>query len=82
LIWLSFEVAARGVIPFIMSQFCGSFCALTSRSLLTVSLYSAAGADATRAASETPARPMQASWQLAARSEVKRLAKFDMLRTP
>src|SRR5882724_9078906 len=44
-----------------MSQFCGSFCALSSRSLLTVSLYSAAGADATSAATDRLANAMQLS---------------------
>src|SRR6267142_3390111 len=38
-----------------MSQFWGSFCALTKRSLLTVILYCAAGWDAVSAVIDTPA---------------------------
>src|ERR1700722_5143582 len=59
-----------------MSQFCGSFCALRSRSLLTVGLYSAAGAEATSARTETLAKAAQPSLtRLRARLEVRREAK-------
>src|ERR1043166_10048165 len=43
-----------------MSQFCGSFCALINRSLLTVILYCATDRDADSEASDTPANATQA----------------------
>src|SRR5712691_8134418 len=42
--------------PFISSQFCGSLCALTRRSLLTVIWYSAANAAAASATADMPAK--------------------------
>src|SRR5262245_19046238 len=42
-----------------MSQFCGSFWALSRRSRLTVSLYCACGCEVARVTSETPARMAQ-----------------------
>src|SRR5882757_9563311 len=42
-----------------MSQFCGSFWALSRRSRLTVSLYCACGCEVESVASETPARMVQ-----------------------
>src|SRR5882762_7203695 len=42
-----------------MSQFCGSFWALSRRSRLTVSLYCACGCEVESVASETPARMAQ-----------------------
>src|SRR5262245_10109614 len=42
-----------------MSQFCGSFWALSRRSRLTVSLYCACGCDVESVVSETPARMAQ-----------------------
>src|SRR5947209_450000 len=42
-----------------MSQFCGSFWALSRRSRLTVSLYCACGCEVESVASETPARIAQ-----------------------
>src|SRR5438132_1205213 len=39
-----------------MSQFCGSFCALTSRSLFTVMLYCATSVAAASVIADTPAR--------------------------
>src|SRR5258708_3303565 len=50
-----------------------------SRSRLTLSLYSAAGADATRAATEALAKPAQASLtSLRVRSDVRREVKLGM----
>src|SRR5262245_46513386 len=43
-----------------MSQFCGSFCALSNRSLLTVILYCASSGETASAAIETPAKAAQA----------------------
>src|SRR5262245_58713280 len=42
-----------------MSQFCGSFWALSRRSRFTVSLYCACGCEVASVASETPARMAQ-----------------------
>src|SRR5438477_8196455 len=58
-----------------MSQFCGSFCALSRRSLLTVILYCAPSGEAVSAAIDTPANAAQAKL----RSRKPRCCMSDLL---